>query len=134
MTHHCHAEGCARVVPPCQLFCAAHWRTLPSRIRLAVLHAYRPGQEIDKQPSPAYLVAQRRAVMWVAVREGRRTVEDAAVEVLRWMPETREHLNIVMSGPLTAVEVVDEMDPRHGNAGLVALAEAVRGQLQGAAR
>jgi hypothetical protein len=111
--------------------CPAHWRLLPTRLKVAVLRAYRPGQEVDKQPSAEYLVAQRRAVMWVAVKEGRRTVGDAAVEVMRWMPEAKAFTNIPRRGPLAAAEVVDEM--KHGNPGLVALAEAVLDEMKGAA-
>lgn len=132
MTHHCHAEGCSREVPPRLLMCPAHWRALPARLKVAVLRAYRPGQEIDKQPSAEYLVAQRKACMWVAVKEGRRTVGDAAVEVLRWMPETRALLNVVRAGPLTAVEMADEMG--HGNVGLSTLAALVAYDLKGATR
>lgn len=132
MTHTCHAEGCPREVPPRLLMCPAHWRALPTRLKAAVLRSYRPGQEVDKQPSVEYLVAQRKAVMWVAVKEGRRTVGDAAVEVLRWMPETRALLNIVRAGPLTAVEMADEME--HGNVGLSTLAALVTYDLKGATR
>jgi hypothetical protein len=112
--------------------CPAHWRALPARLKVAILRAYRPGQEVDKTPSAEYLVAQRKACMWVAVKEGRRTVGDAAVEVMRWIPEAKAFTNIPRRGPLAAAEVVDEMDFKHGNAGLVALAETVLDEMKGA--
>lgn len=35
---------------------------LPAPVRAAIWRAYRPGQEITKDPSPAYLAAARAAI------------------------------------------------------------------------
>lgn len=37
--------------------CKRHWMRLPKAIRDAIWAAYRPGQEIDKQPSADYMAA-----------------------------------------------------------------------------
>lgn len=60
--HKCHAEGCNVSVPPRLLMCAIHWSRLPYRLKMAILIEYRPGQEIDKQPSPKYLEVMREAI------------------------------------------------------------------------
>ena len=66
-------------VPPIWLLCRHHWFQVPRRLRDAVWEAYRPGQEITKDPSPEWLKAANEAVQWVAEREGRRlpTLEPA---------------------------------------------------------
>jgi len=67
--HCCHARGCAVEVPPRKLFCLKHWRMTPRALQAAVWEHYRPGQEIDKQPSEAYLAAMNAAIEAVAARE-----------------------------------------------------------------
>lgn len=68
MEHTCHAQGCAEEVQPKLFMCRRHWYALPSSIRTAIWCAYRPGQEIDKQPSEEYLVIAEQAVTWLAER------------------------------------------------------------------
>ena len=51
----CHWPGCQRQVPPHSWACAEHWAALPKSLRDRVARAYRPGQEIDKQPSREYI-------------------------------------------------------------------------------
>lgn len=70
--HRCHAEGCDVPVPPKMLMCLRHWRMVPKVMQSRVWAYYRPGQEIDKQPSALYMDAQREAVEAVAKKEGRR--------------------------------------------------------------
>ena len=72
--HHCHAIGCQTVVPQIWLMCRFHWYQVPRRLRDAVWAAYRPGQEIAKDPSPEWLKAAQEALQWVAEREGRRSM------------------------------------------------------------
>lgn len=60
--HKCHAEGCLVSVPPKLLMCARHWRMVPQGLKLAVWRHYRPGQEIDKNPTEEYLAAARAAI------------------------------------------------------------------------
>lgn len=69
--HTCHAHGCAKAVPPKLLMCLNHWRMVPRHLQSMVWRHYRPGQEIDKNPSREYLLAQRAAVWAVFVAEGR---------------------------------------------------------------
>jgi len=64
--HTCHAEGCAKRVPPRFLMCAPHWYMVPNELQAEVYRHYRPGQEIDKQPSPEYLQAARAVIEAVA--------------------------------------------------------------------
>lgn len=82
MSHLCHAVACTTHVPAKLLFCGPHWRRTPKRLRDLIWATYRPGQEISKDPSPLYLVAQSHVVAWVAVREGRLTPEAALAKVL----------------------------------------------------
>lgn len=42
---------------------------VPHKLQIAVYRAYRPGQEIDKEPSFNYLLVMWRAIMSVAQRE-----------------------------------------------------------------
>lgn len=72
MTHTCHAEGCNVPVPPNLFMCRKHWFTVPLKLRSDVWRNYRRGQEVDKQPSDAYMAAARAAIESVAQKEGRR--------------------------------------------------------------
>jgi hypothetical protein len=64
--HTCHWPGCDRQVPPAMLMCRAHWFRLPKALRDGIWRAYRPGQENDKSPSPAWLDAWRAVKDWIA--------------------------------------------------------------------
>ncbi len=70
MTHICHAKGCEVPVPPRMLMCRRHWYMVPYPMRCAVLEHYRPGQEITKDPTPAWDDAATAAINAVAEREG----------------------------------------------------------------
>lgn len=76
MSHCCHAFECHKEIPPKLLMCIRHWKMVPKDIQSLVWKTYRPGQEIDKQPSQEYLLVQRSAVWAVAVREGKCRWED----------------------------------------------------------
>jgi hypothetical protein len=67
--HACHWPSCRNEVPPKLLMCAAHWRRLPQPLRSRIWDTYRPGQEIDKNPSPAYVAAARAAQDWALDHE-----------------------------------------------------------------
>lgn len=67
--HHCHAYQCETVVHPKYLMCPKHWGMVPRKIQLLVWKLYRPGQEVDKQPSDGYLLIQRSAVWAVFIKE-----------------------------------------------------------------
>lgn len=63
--HTCHWSGCDVPVPPRMWGCAYHWHQLPSYLRIKIRTHYRPGQEVDKKPSRAYLIAALEASQWV---------------------------------------------------------------------
>jgi hypothetical protein len=67
--HTCHAMGCDRYTPPRYLMCARHWAMVPANLQAQVNQLYRPGQEVDKQPSPGYLNAARAAIAAVQRKE-----------------------------------------------------------------
>lgn len=67
--HHCHWTGCTRQVPPAMWGCRAHWYKLPQRLRNAIWRAYRPGQELTKDPSVEYLKVAREVQDWIAQYE-----------------------------------------------------------------
>ncbi len=64
--HHCHWTGCTTKVPPAMWGCRKHWYMLPDDLRARIWKAYRPGQEISKDPSTAYLTVAREARDWIA--------------------------------------------------------------------
>ena len=68
--HVCHATGCNVAVPPKMLMCRKHWYMVPRPLRDAIARMYVPGQEITKDPTDEYMVAQRAAVQAVELREG----------------------------------------------------------------
>lgn len=70
IVHLCHAHGCREAINPRLLMCLRHWKMVPPELQKAVWKHYRAGQEIDKQPSPDYLLAQRSAVWAAFVFEG----------------------------------------------------------------
>lgn len=49
--------------------CRQHWFRIPKRLRDRIWATYRPGQEIDKQPSPGYRAAARDVQAWIAALE-----------------------------------------------------------------
>ena len=71
--HTCHAKGCTTPVPPKMFMCRPHWFSLPKSMRDAIWAAYRPGQEVRKDPSREYLHVARAAINWLADKEAART-------------------------------------------------------------
>lgn len=80
MSHHCHAVGCGRLIPPRLMFCLQHWRMVHRKLQITIWNEYRPGQEVDKRPSLAYLCCQQAAVAEVASKEGRHADAAQALE------------------------------------------------------
>ena len=70
--HFCHAKTCKIVVPPKRLMCKRHWFMVPADLRKAVWREYRPGQEVDKDPTAEYLKTAQKAIAAVQAAEGRR--------------------------------------------------------------
>lgn len=65
--HTCHWPGCNKAIPPRLWGCKPHWFALPADLRKGIWATYRPGQEIDKRPSPEYLAAARAVQDWIAL-------------------------------------------------------------------
>lgn len=55
--HKCHHPTCEKHIARPMFACAHHWFALPARLRSALMKVYRPGQEVDKQPSREYMDA-----------------------------------------------------------------------------
>jgi hypothetical protein len=49
--------------------CRADWYALPKAIRDAIWAAYKPGQEITKEPSTRYLEAAMNALNWYRAKD-----------------------------------------------------------------
>ena len=45
--------------------CRKHWYQLPDDLRREIWATYRPGQEISKTPSRAYVRAAQRVQEWI---------------------------------------------------------------------
>lgn len=56
--------------------CRPHWAMVPNKVRITIWNQYRPGQEVDKRPTLAYLAVQQMSVGMVAEKEGK--ILDAA--------------------------------------------------------
>jgi hypothetical protein len=69
--HQCHAVGCTDHVPPRLHMCVRHWRMVPLLVQKLIWKHYRPGQEIDKKPSVAYLAVAFTSISCVALQEGK---------------------------------------------------------------
>lgn len=67
--HTCHARHCTTAVPPKMFMCKQHWYMLPKDMRDKVWALYRPGQEVTKDPSMAYLNHAMACVNFVADKE-----------------------------------------------------------------
>lgn len=65
MTHRCHWPGCDQEVEPKLWGCRRHWFALPPAFRARIWREYRPGQEVDKKPSPGYLAVAREVQEWI---------------------------------------------------------------------
>ena len=62
--HRCHHPHCRVAVRPSLFACRSHWHALPKSLRDRIWTTYRPGQEITKDPSRAYLAAAADALDW----------------------------------------------------------------------
>lgn len=71
MSHHCHWPSCKIEVPPKMWGCREHWFKLPKHLRVLIWETYRPGQEISKTPSRAYIDAARAVQEWIAEQSPR---------------------------------------------------------------
>jgi len=62
--HKCHWPTCNTEVSPSLWGCKKHWFKLPKRLRDMVWATYKPGQEITKTPSRAYLAVVLKVNDW----------------------------------------------------------------------
>jgi len=95
VSHTCHALGCETKVPPRLHMCKRHWSMVPVRAQRELWRTYRPGQERDKRPSPAYLRAAAACIEAVAAAEGY-PPDEIAAEVTEYR-EIAEFLERPMS-------------------------------------
>lgn len=65
MKHTCHWPDCELEVPPKMWGCKQHWFKLPKRLRDKIWATYKPGQEITKTPSKAYMHVARQVQDWI---------------------------------------------------------------------
>lgn len=65
MIHTCHWPGCNRHVPPKLWGCRTHWFLIPRNLRDRIWATYRPGQEMDKNPSAEYIKAANAVQEWI---------------------------------------------------------------------
>lgn len=63
--HMCHWPGCPKPVPPKLWGCREHWFKLPVSLRARIWKHYRQGQEVDKQPSLAYIETAKAVQAWI---------------------------------------------------------------------
>ena len=68
--HSCHAINCKTEIEPKLFMCYKHWKMVPKKLQISIWNEYRPGQEIDKNPSIRYMAVQQFAVGEVADKEG----------------------------------------------------------------
>lgn len=69
--HFCHARGCDAEIEPRLFMCPRHWTQVPPVLRESIKSTYRPGQELDEQPSEQYLAFAAAAIAEVAHKEER---------------------------------------------------------------
>jgi len=83
--HLCHAFKCGVSIEPRKFMCPMHWRRLPAPLRAAILAAYKPGQEVTKDPSPAYLAVTSFASGLLAMADhGARAAAPYGDRARRW--------------------------------------------------
>ena len=72
--HTCHWPSCRTPIEPARWGCAKHWFILPKSLRDKVWSSYRPGQEVTKTPSAAYIEAAREVQAWANNYEAQRAL------------------------------------------------------------
>lgn len=109
MSHVCHAVGCNVAVPPRMFMCSPHWYKLPKVYQNVIWHYYRPGQEIDKEPSLDYIAVAFAGIACVAIQEGRTPPRfvPAPIENAQSAPEPNDG----PACPLTTTDVTERVSP-----------------------
>jgi hypothetical protein len=67
-------------VPPSLHMCRSHWYTLQKHLRDLIWRHYVPGQEIKKNPTPAYMEAFRAARDWALRYELRKKEQETVLQ------------------------------------------------------
>lgn len=93
--HTCHAKHCTTEVPPATFMCRLHWGLVPAPMREAIKTLYRPGQEVDKQPSGEYLAIAKAAIDAVAHKQSRRPRPATPAAPVTPPPVVREPLPVI---------------------------------------
>lgn len=91
------------LIPSQLLLCWAHWQRVPFTTKCAVRDNYRRGQELDRNPTGAWVVAAQRAICAVAVREKLLRAVDAELLVWRCIALFVNHQGPVNPPPPTRV-------------------------------
>jgi hypothetical protein len=107
MSHVCHAHQCFRKVDPKLLFCYPHWKKLPKVAQDVIWREYRAGQEITKDPSARYVVAQGVAVIIVAAAEKQR---DLGTLCKNWLARVALYAELGTLSPKDSFGLALEMD------------------------
>ena len=90
MSHACHNPNCGLPCPPHLVCHRSEWFALPRPLRTAVWINYRPGQEDDKRPTKAYVIALQDCIdFWV--KQGTRCRVEAK-------PVSRERIHEIAQG------------------------------------
>lgn len=89
-THLCHYPGCRIPVKPAFWGCQSHWYALPRFLRSMIWATYKAGQEITKDPSPAYLDVAEKVQIWIQAHAAWRTIEP----LVRFRTDYSENLGV----------------------------------------
>lgn len=108
MTHTCHWPTCKMAVPPKMWGCRHHWYTLPKWIRDQIWREYRPGQEVDKRPSEAYLAIADIAQTWAACYERLLLIYEPH-EAREFMREDQKLFNGASAEKLIRIGLTDQV-------------------------
>ena len=68
-SHHCYWPGCTKQIPPAMWGCKPHRFALPTALRAQVWATYKPGQEINGTPSPAYIAVAKKVQELIKAKE-----------------------------------------------------------------
>jgi len=69
MKNTCHANNCKYPIKPSLFMCRKHWNMVNKELKMELYKHYRKGQEIDKEPSEAYVSTARKCIDSVALVE-----------------------------------------------------------------
>lgn len=68
--HECHWPNCKYQVPPAMWGCRFHWYKLPKSLRDKIWDTYQIGQEVEGNPSDAYMEVMKEVYKWIWLNHG----------------------------------------------------------------